>query len=114
MFEESDAEWLAAQRDDQEVLSKKAVHFLALGVLAEYEGKGIAQALIHATISYLKAKGYSLVYSSAAALATQKIYSKLGFKKVVEKRHSDFTFNGERVFKDITELESLIVFEKHI
>ncbi len=110
---EADDKWLATRNDEHE-LKQKAVHFLALGVHPEYQGNGIAQAMIRAGISHSKEIGYSLAYTSTAAIETQRIYEKLGFKKVVEKRLSEFDFKGERVFKDVKELESLIVFEKNI
>ncbi len=111
--EETNNEWLAT-RNNKDELNQKAVHFMVLGVLPQYQGNGIAQAMIRASLIHIKAMGYSLVYTTAASIESQKIYSKLGFRKVIDKKYREFVYNGERVFEGIKELESVIVFEKDI
>lgn len=85
------------------VKSGEILHIFLTGVDEQYRGKGIAYQLMEETFKVAKNNNYKGIIAECTGVITQHIRAKNGFKVLKEIEYKTFLYNGDLVFKDITE-----------
>lgn len=97
--------------------------FIALGVRSEYEGRGLAKALLKAAMDKAKETNCDAVMVMASAFATQHLFrDRLDFEEMGRVRYTDFTYTDKRKgsivkehpFPNLLQPEFLVILEKKL
>ncbi|KAK3816021.1 MAG: hypothetical protein J3Q66DRAFT_191475 [Benniella sp.] len=101
----------------------KVMKFIALGVDSRYEGRGVAKALLNASMDKAKELGCDAVMVVASAFATQHLFqNRLGFDEMGKIPYAEFTWIDkrrgssveEKPFPNLRQPEFLIILEKRL
>eukprot|EP01112_Ceratiomyxa_fruticulosa_P010500 TRINITY_DN2781_c0_g1_i3.p1 TRINITY_DN2781_c0_g1~~TRINITY_DN2781_c0_g1_i3.p1 ORF type:complete len:125 (-),score=26.00 TRINITY_DN2781_c0_g1_i3:324-698(-) len=101
--------WL---EEDKSVDLSKVVQYLGLGTKDGYEGKGIATKMTAESIVHNKLLGFEKAFVVASAVGSQRVFEKLGFKKVGELLYKDFTFEDNKPFEGLVQPNSAKAYVK--
>ncbi|KAG0004318.1 hypothetical protein BGZ65_000583 [Modicella reniformis] len=115
--------WMAKTTVFKSNPEAKVMKFIALGVDENYEGRGLAKALLNAAMDKARETKCDAVIVVASAFATQHLFkNRLGFEEMGKVRYSDFKWINrqkgdgveERPFPNLHEPEFLLKFEKKL
>ncbi|KAF9924317.1 hypothetical protein FBU30_005683 [Linnemannia zychae] len=101
--------------------SAKVMKFIALGVDARYEGKGLAKELLNASMDKARDTGCDAVMVVASAFATQHLFSnRLGFEMMGRLKYCEFEWVNEKTgklekpFENLMKPEFIEIYEKKL
>jgi GNAT superfamily N-acetyltransferase len=90
------------------------LHLFGLGVLPEFQGRGIAKTLVELSLSLGVQKGYQVALTESTGPASQQVFHRHGFSDRVVIRYADWTFAGKTVFAEARDHVSCILMDKNL
>ncbi|WP_179953182.1 GNAT family N-acetyltransferase [Desulfobotulus mexicanus] len=76
------------------------LHLAAVGVVPEYEGRGIAMLLMQTALAAACSGGFHYVFSECTGIGSRKLHEKCGFEHLKTIAVKDFLLNGEASFEN--------------
>jgi ribosomal protein S18 acetylase RimI-like enzyme len=94
-------------KEEKNVQRGQLLHMFMGGVYKEFAGSGIAFGMTNFIEGYAKSKGFIGAVGEVTGPISQHVYIKqLGYTEISSINYSTFLFEGEKVFRNITECES--------
>lgn len=100
-------------RSWQRLDSGEAVYLSLLAVHADWQGRGIASRLMHATLEHVQRLGYERALIVASSVPSQKILAKMGSVPSEQFVYKDFELLGQKLF-DFDEPQHMKLSEFHL
>ena len=86
------------------------LHMLAIDV--GFRGRGVATALVNATVDNARIRGFDVVLADATNPTSTAIFARAGFDTVNEVRYGSFAFEGAKPFAGLEELGGIKLMER--
>jgi GNAT superfamily N-acetyltransferase len=100
---------LEAQFDRLHAADNRAVHFIVMGLLPDYESLGLASLMVRDCLRLATQQGFPRVFAEATHEGSARIFRSHGFHTVAQIPYATFEHEGRRVFSSVPATACLLV-----
>lgn len=79
---------------------RRALHLQVMGCSPQYEGRGLAKAMVQDTLELAARRGIPRAFAEATHAGSARVFERLGFSTLAELPYATFEYEGRRVFAD--------------
>lgn len=101
-----------AYKQGKSIARNEYLHLYMLAVVPQSRGKGVAHTLVSTALGLGRAQGYKTALTEAANPTSQHIFRKAGFVPRHEILYSQFVYEDNLVFAEVTNADRTVLMDK--